>query len=145
MSSLAEYVACIEACEEAYLECCAKVTRTRRVPRLYKGYRLDEWKAAVAYPKCMSEKTACERRCGPRPEPRPQPEPVPEPVPEPGLLDDLLQAIEDGLDALGRALRDGARWLEEHPEVVVGTIVIIAGVALVVSTGPAGALVLVAA
>jgi hypothetical protein len=49
------------------------------------------------------------------------------------------------LDALARALEEGARWLADHPEVVVGTIVVIAGVALVVTTGPGGAFVLAAA
>lgn len=143
--TLAEYEACIEACEEAYHECCHQVRDSRRVPRLYRGYRLDEWKAAVGYPGCMNEKIACERGCGPRPEP--VAEPVPEPVPEtePGLLDNLLDALESALDALARALEEGARWLADHPEVVVGTIVVIAGIALVVTTGPGGALVLVAA
>lgn len=139
--TLAEYEACIAACEDAYEECCDGVRDTRRVPRLYKGYSLNEWKAAVGYPGCMNEKIACERGCGPRPEPAA--EPVPET--EPGWLDDLLDELERALDALARALREGARWLADHPEVVVGTIVVIAGVALIVTTGPGGALVLVAA
>jgi hypothetical protein len=89
----------------------------------------------------MNDKIACERGCGPRPEPTV--EPVPET--EPGWLDDLLDALESALDALARALEEGARWLADHPEVVVGTIVVIAGVALVVTTGPGGAFVLAAA
>jgi hypothetical protein len=43
------------------------------------------------------------------------------------------------------AIDDAAHWLAEHPEVVVGTLVVVAGVVMVVTLGPGGALVLVAA
>jgi hypothetical protein len=40
-------------------------------------------------------------------------------------------------------MQDAMDWLRENPEVVVGTIVIVAGVAYVVSTGGLGGLILV--
>jgi hypothetical protein len=36
------------------------------------------------------------------------------------------------------------QWLSEHPEVVIGTILLIGGILLIVTTGPGGALILVA-
>jgi hypothetical protein len=50
------------------------------------------------------------------------------------------RALERAFESMGEALD----WLARHPEVVVGTVVIVAGVAFVVATGGAG-LILVAA
>ena len=40
------------------------------------------------------------------------------------------------------SLKSATEWLRQHPEVVVGTVVVVAGAAFVVSTGGAGALIL---
>jgi RHS repeat-associated protein len=54
--------------------------------------------------------------------------PVERPHPSPSELESIL--------------RDGARWLADHPtEAVLGTIVVIGGVTLIVTTGPGGALI----
>jgi hypothetical protein len=39
---------------------------------------------------------------------------------------------------------DAAQWLRDHPEVVIGTIVVVGAVTMVVVAGPAGGVVLVA-
>jgi hypothetical protein len=46
--------------------------------------------------------------------------------------------------ALADAINTGMQWLAEHPEVVLGTILLIGGILLIVTTGPGGALILVA-
>lgn len=46
--------------------------------------------------------------------------------------------------ALADAINAGMQWLAEHPEVVIGTILLIGGILLIVTTGPGGALILVA-
>jgi RHS repeat-associated protein len=47
-----------------------------------------------------------------------------------------------GPSEMGPILRQGARWLIDHPtEAVAGTIVVIGGVTLIVTTGPGGVLV----
>lgn len=46
--------------------------------------------------------------------------------------------------ALADAINTGMQWLSEHPEVVIGTILLIGGILLIVTTGPGGALILVA-
>jgi hypothetical protein len=51
------------------------------------------------------------------------------------------EAVERAFDSMSDALQ----WLSEHPEVVVGTLVIVAGVTFVVATGGSGALILVPA
>lgn len=48
-------------------------------------------------------------------------------------------------EATFSTLADAANWLANHPEVVVGAIVIVGGVAFVVSTGGSGALILIPA
>lgn len=40
------------------------------------------------------------------------------------------------------SLKSAAQWLAQHPEVVVGTVVVVAGTAFIISTGGAGALIL---
>ncbi len=47
------------------------------------------------------------------------------------------KAAEGGA-AVAAALAAGVRWLDKHPEVVVGTIVVIGGIALIAATGPVG-------
>lgn len=46
--------------------------------------------------------------------------------------------------ALADAINTGMQWLAEHPEVVIGTILLIGGILLIVTTGPGGALIVVA-
>lgn len=53
------------------------------------------------------------------------------------------KAAEGGA-AIAVAIGKGIDWLDKHPEVVLGTIVVIGGIALIAVTGPAGALVLIA-
>lgn len=45
-----------------------------------------------------------------------------------GLLNKLSDALEEGLD-----------WLRQHPEVVIGAIVVVLGITFIVATGGAGA------
>jgi RHS repeat-associated protein len=71
-------------------------------------------------------------------------DPPPPGVPE-WVEDVVTRPVErphPGPSEMENVLRQGARWIADHPtEAVLGTIVVIAGVALIVTTGPAGALV----
>jgi RHS repeat-associated protein len=70
----------------------------------------------------------------------PPPPPVPEWVEE--VVTRPVERPHPGPSEMENVLRQGARWIADHPtEAVLGTIVVIAGVALIVTTGPAGALV----
>ena len=51
------------------------------------------------------------------------------------------EAAENTFNTMAEALA----WLAAHPGVVVGTLVVVAGVAFVVATGGSGGLILVAA
>lgn len=51
------------------------------------------------------------------------------------------QAVEQAFESMSEAVE----WLAQHPEVVVGTIVVIGGVAFVVASGGSGGLILVPA
>ena len=53
-------------------------------------------------------------------------------------------AMRAGL-AVAESISATANWIAEHPGAVIGTIVIIGGVAFVVSTGGSGALILISA
>ena len=52
---------------------------------------------------------------------------------------------ENALERTFDALSDALQWLADHPEIVVGTLIVVAGVAMIVTMGPAGGLILVAA
>lgn len=54
-------------------------------------------------------------------------------------------AAEATVEAVVDIAEAAAQFVRDHPELVVGTIVIIAGVVLIATTGPGGAIVLVAA
>jgi RHS repeat-associated protein len=51
---------------------------------------------------------------------------------------------EEAAKALSNAKREAADWIVNHQEVVIGTIIVIAGFAFIAATGPAGAVILVA-
>ncbi len=57
------------------------------------------------------------------------------------------EAVGEGIEDLARGMADAlsraGRWLADHPEVVIGTIVVIGVVTFIVLTGGAGAPVLV--
>jgi hypothetical protein len=50
---------------------------------------------------------------------------------------------EEGLRRTFEAMAEAAAWLKRHPGIAVGTIIVIGGIVYVVSTGGAGALVLI--
>jgi len=50
-----------------------------------------------------------------------------------------------GSQRVFNAMRDAMAWLRNHPEVVIGTLVVVAGVTYIVATGGTGALILVLA
>lgn len=52
---------------------------------------------------------------------------------------------ENAIETAFNSMADAMQWLSEHPEVVVGTLVAVAGVTFVVATGGGGALILVLA
>jgi RHS repeat-associated protein len=85
----------------------------------------DCWKAPLSYPQnCYKGKMAkwaravyCEAKCQ-------------------ALYMECL--AENGLEEAGDALTEAQRWLANHPEVVIGTIIVVGGVAFIVATGGAG-------
>ena len=57
----------------------------------------------------------------------------------------LMGLVEEAADVAFENIQDAKAWLAAHPEVVVGTLIIVAAVTMVVVAGPGGALILVAA
>jgi hypothetical protein len=49
------------------------------------------------------------------------------------------EAVEDGARKVADALSRAAQWLKDHPEVVVGTLIVVGVVTFVVVTGGSGA------
>ena len=52
---------------------------------------------------------------------------------------------ENALERVFDTLESALAWLRDHPEVVIGTVVVIGGIAYVVATGGTGALILIPA
>jgi len=58
--------------------------------------------------------------------------------------EEIAKKIAEEARNLAEATREAAEWLGDHPEVVVGAVVVVAGVTFVAVTGGTGGLVLVA-
>lgn len=60
-------------------------------------------------------------------------------------LKEYMECVaEQAVERAFEGIRDAVDWLARHPEVVVGTLVVVGGVIFVVATGGSGGLILVA-
>jgi len=114
---------CEDECYEEYEEC-IEACQTDPVPDTFDYMPAWLYRKLVCYPACFAAYTACLAKC--------KGEQIAEAVATAGA------AVVDWVEA-------AAQYVRDHPELVVGTIVIIAGVVLIATTGPGGAIVLVAA
>lgn len=113
---------CTDLCDEIY-DNCIKSCQKDPVPDIFDFLPKKVYLASVCYPKCNAKYGACLAAC------------AAEAAGE--VAEDIAEFVVDIVAAAAQFVRD-------HPGLVVGTVVIIAGVILIATTGPAGAVVLVA-
>ena len=116
-------MSCADECEKAYLDCSTRCSEMSEddIPTIFSYLSLPTYLARICYPKCMAVQAACLAKCAAE-----------------EAVDDVA---EYAADVAGRA----AQFVRDHPGLVIGTIVVIGGIALVATTGPGGVMVLVAA
>jgi hypothetical protein len=105
-------------CDEEQVDCFEKCWNARERP--YPYVKRDEWYYKYCTKKCREEYLKC--------------------------LDDLEEATKEVLRLSFTSMDAALSWLREHKaQLIIGTIVVVAGVAFVITTGGSGALLLVPA
>lgn len=140
---------CRDACYRMYEAChdaCGSITS---VPAPFDDYMtIPRYQAAICYPACATELAACYAACASAAADESWFEAL-EALAESilGGLSALGESILGGIEAVGEAFVAAMEWMADHPEVVIGTVLVVGAIAFVVVTGGSGApaLVLVAA